>query len=216
MGFPVSTKDRDDKGSTISNRFLKRTLDLIGSVVGLLLTAPVLLIVGLAIKLDNPGPVFFSQERIGLNGKPFRMVKLRTMVVGAERQVAQVLAANPLHGPVFKIPDDPRVTRVGRLLRRWSLDELPQLWNVLRGDMSLVGPRPEESWVVERYNDLQRSRLKIKPGLTGPMQVSGRGDLDMNERLELELRYIRNCSIKEDLKILIKSLPAIISGKGAY
>jgi lipopolysaccharide/colanic/teichoic acid biosynthesis glycosyltransferase len=195
---------------------LKRILDLSGSIVGLLLTSPLLLLAGLAIKLDDPGPVFFSQERIGLNGKSFRMYKLRTMVVGAERQVAQVLATNPLRGPVFKIPDDPRVTRAGRFLRRWSLDELPQLWNVLRGEMSLVGPRPEESWVVAQYNDFQRSRLKIKPGLTGPMQVYGRGDLDMEARLKLELEYIRNYSLHEDLKILIKSLPAVISGKGAY
>jgi lipopolysaccharide/colanic/teichoic acid biosynthesis glycosyltransferase len=195
---------------------LKRILDLIGSIIGLLLATPVLLLAGVAIKLDNPGSVFYSQERVGLNGKTFRMYKLRTMVVGAERKVAQVLATNPLQGPVFKIPDDPRVTRVGRFLRRWSLDELPQLWNVLRGEMSLVGPRPEESWIVAQYNDLQRLRLKIKPGLTGPMQVSGRGDLDMDERLKLELDYIRNGSILEDLKILIKSLPAVISGKGAY
>jgi len=195
---------------------LKRILDIIVSVVGLLLTAPILFIACLAIKLDSPGPAFFSQERIGLNGKPFRMVKLRTMVMGAERQLVQVLAANPLQGPVFKIPNDPRVTRVGRFLRRWSLDELPQFWNVLRGEMSLVGPRPEESWVVAQYDDQQRSRLMVKPGLTGPMQVSGRGDLDMDARLKLELDYIHNYSISDDLKILIKSLPAIISGKGAY
>jgi lipopolysaccharide/colanic/teichoic acid biosynthesis glycosyltransferase len=195
---------------------LKRILDVFGSIMGLLLAAPILLLAGIAIKLDSPGSVFYCQERVGLNGKIFRMYKLRTMVVDAERKVAQVLATNPLQGPVFKIPDDPRVTRVGRFLRRWSLDELPQLWNVLRGEMSLVGPRPEESWVVAQYTDLQRLRLEIKPGLTGPMQVSGRGDLDMDERLRLELDYIRKGSILEDLKILIKSLPAVISGRGAY
>ena len=166
--------------------------------------------------MDSPGPVLFSQERIGLKGKPFLIFKLRTMVVGAERQVDQVLATNPLHGPVFKIPEDPRVTKVGQILRRWSLDEVPQIWNVFRGEMSLVGPRPEESWVVERYNDRQRLRLAIKPGLTGPMQVSGRGDLDMESRLRLELDYIENYSILKDLEILIKSFPAVISGKGAY
>jgi lipopolysaccharide/colanic/teichoic acid biosynthesis glycosyltransferase len=195
---------------------LKRILDLFCSLIGLILAAPVFFLAGVAIKLDSPGPVFYSQERVGLNGNSFRMYKLRTMIVDAERKVAQVLSTNPLQGPVFKIPDDPRVTRVGRFLRRWSLDELPQLWNVLRGEMSLVGPRPEESWVVAQYNDVQRLRLKIKPGLTGPMQVSGRGDLDMDERLKLELNYIQNGCILEDLKILIKSLPAIISGKGAY
>jgi lipopolysaccharide/colanic/teichoic acid biosynthesis glycosyltransferase len=182
----------------------------------LLVSTPITLAAALAIKLDSAGPVFFSHERIGENGKSFRMHKLRTMVTGAEDQVSQVLATNPLQGPVFKIPDDPRVTKVGRFLRRWSLDEIPQLWNVLRGDMSLVGPRPEEAWVVEQYNDQQRMRLAIKPGLTGPMQVSGRGDLDMEARLQLELDYIRNYSIRKDLEILIKSLPAVISGKGAY
>jgi lipopolysaccharide/colanic/teichoic acid biosynthesis glycosyltransferase len=121
-----------------------------------------------------------------------------------------------LQGPVFKVPNDPRVTRAGRFLRRWSVDELPQLWNVLCGQMSLVGPRPEESWVVAQYNDRQRSRLSIKPGLTGPMQVNGRGNLDMEARLALELDYIQNYSIWRDLGILLKSLPAILSGKGAY
>ena len=144
------------------------------------------------------------------------MIKLRTMVVGAESQVAQVLAANPLQGPVFKIPDDPRITRVGRYLRRLSLDELPQLWNVLKGEMSLVGPRPEEGWIVEQYDDWQRARLAVKPGLTGPAQVAGRGDLDMNERLELELAYIRDYTILRDLVIMLRSVPAVISGRGAY
>jgi lipopolysaccharide/colanic/teichoic acid biosynthesis glycosyltransferase len=195
---------------------LKRILDIIGSILGLILSAPFLLCAALAIKLDTPGSVFFKQERIGYKGVPFMMYKLRTMVIDAEARVGEVLESNPLQGPVFKIPDDPRVTRVGRILRRWSLDEIPQLWNVLRGEMSLVGPRPEESWVVEGYNEQQRSRLSIKPGITGPMQIAGRGDLDMDARLQLELDYIRHYSILRDVKILIKSFPAVISGKGAY
>jgi lipopolysaccharide/colanic/teichoic acid biosynthesis glycosyltransferase len=195
---------------------LKRILDLSVSLLVMILAAPILFLAAIAIKLDSPGPVIYSQLRIGLEGIPFRMYKLRTMVVGAEKQVAQILATNPLEGPVFKIPDDPRVTRVGRFLRRWSLDELPQLWNVVRGEMSLVGPRPEESWAVAQYNDAQRMRLGVKPGLTGPMQVSGRGDLGMDERLKLEIAYIQNSSIREDLRILIRSLPAVLSGKGAY
>jgi lipopolysaccharide/colanic/teichoic acid biosynthesis glycosyltransferase/GT2 family glycosyltransferase len=207
---------RDRHTLSFRSRILKRVLDILGSAVGLILTLPITLLAALAIKLDSPGPVLFSHERVGENGKPFILYKLRTMVSGAENQVAQVVATNPLNGPVFKIPDDPRVTRVGRFLRRWSLDEIPQLWNVLKGEMSLVGPRPEESWVVAGYNDKQRLRLAIKPGLTGPMQVSGRGDLDMEERLDLELDYIENYSILEDLKILAKSLPAVLLGKGAY
>jgi lipopolysaccharide/colanic/teichoic acid biosynthesis glycosyltransferase len=216
MRFPVSTKNTQATYSDVSRRLLKRILDLSGSLLGMILASPILVLAAIAIKLDSSGPVIYSQVRIGLKGIPFRMYKLRTMVVGAESQVAKVLATNPLQGPVFKIPDDPRVTKVGRFLRRWSVDELPQLWNVLRGEMSLVGPRPEESWVVAQYDDAQRMRLMVKPGLTGPMQVSGRGDLGMDERLELEIAYIQNCSIREDVRILIQSLPAILSGKGAY
>jgi lipopolysaccharide/colanic/teichoic acid biosynthesis glycosyltransferase len=121
-----------------------------------------------------------------------------------------------LEGPVFKIPNDPRVTRVGHYLRRWSLDEIPQLWNVLKGEMSLVGPRPEESWIVDKYDDRQRGRLVVKPGLTGPAQIAGRGDLNMEQRLELELDYIVNCSIWRDFSIMLKSVPAVLSGRGAY
>ena len=214
--FPTKADRVVRKSLSFTSRVLKRGLDILGSAFGLVLTLPITILAVLAIKLDSPGPIIFTHERIGENGKIFKMHKLRTMIAGSEKQVAQVLATNPLQGPVFKIPDDPRVTRVGRFLRRWSLDEIPQLWNVLRGEMSLVGPRPEETWVVAEYNDEQRLRLAIKPGLTGPMQVSGRGDLDMDERLQLELDYIENYSILKDFVILAKSLPAVLSGKGAY
>jgi lipopolysaccharide/colanic/teichoic acid biosynthesis glycosyltransferase len=196
-------------------RSAKRILDIVGAVIGLILSAPIIAVSALAIKLDSPGPIFFTQERAGENGKPFRFIKLRTMVSGAEKKVHEVLGDNPLSGPVFKIPNDPRVTRVGRLLRRWSLDELPQFWNVLRGEMSLVGPRPEECWVVDQYDDRQRIRLTVKPGLTGPMQVSGRGELDMEARLELELDYIEHYKFWRDISILFRSIPAILSGQGA-
>ena len=144
------------------------------------------------------------------------MVKLRTMVNGAEEKLSEVIKLNTLEGPVYKIPNDPRITRLGRWLRRWSVDEIPQFWNVLRGEMSLVGPRPEEIWVVERYNDKQRQRLAIKPGLTGPMQINGRGDLSFNERLQLEVEYMQNYSLINDFNICLKSLSALINGKGAY
>ena len=214
--FPASKVSVRASGFTLPVWLLKRGMDVLGSIIGLLLSTPLLALSAIAIKLDSSGPVFFIQDRVGKNGRTFRMVKLRTMVVGAESQVAQVLAANPLQGPVFKIPDDPRITRVGRYLRRLSLDELPQLWNVLKGEMSLVGPRPEEGWIVEQYDDWQRARLAVKPGLTGPAQVAGRGDLDMNERLELELAYIRDYTILRDLVIMLRSVPAVISGRGAY
>jgi lipopolysaccharide/colanic/teichoic acid biosynthesis glycosyltransferase len=194
----------------------KRSLDIAGSLLGLVLFMPILVLAAIAIKLDSPGPVFFVQRRAGENGKPFDMFKLRTMKDHAAAGVQELLASNPLKGPAFKIPGDPRVTRVGRVLRRWSIDELPQLLNVLRGEMSLVGPRPEETWIVAQYNDRQRQRLAVKPGLTGPMQVNGRGDLDIDARLALELEYIQHYNVWQDLSIIARTIPAIISGRGAY
>jgi lipopolysaccharide/colanic/teichoic acid biosynthesis glycosyltransferase/GT2 family glycosyltransferase len=199
----------------LHQRMIKRAIDIFASAVGLLLASPLFVLAGAAIKLDSPGPVFFIQERVGLGGRRFRMVKLRTMVPDAEARLKAVLAQSVLQGPAFKIPDDPRVTRVGRLLRRWSLDELPQLWNVLRGEMSLVGPRPEEGRVVEQYTDWHRQRLVVPPGLTGPMQIAGRGRLDLDARVRLELDYIEHYSVWRDLGILVRTLPAILSGKGA-
>lgn len=204
------------KGLSLSQRLIKRAMDLIGSISGLVLSAPLLLIAAVAIRLDSPGPILFGQLRAGENGRPFRILKLRSMVAGAEERVEEVIDHSTLRGPAYKVPNDPRVTRVGKFLRRWSLDEIPQFWNVLKGEMSLVGPRPEEIWVVERYNDAQRQRLVVKPGMTGPMQISGRGDLDMEERLRLELDYIAQYSLGLDLLILLRSIPAVISCKGAY
>jgi lipopolysaccharide/colanic/teichoic acid biosynthesis glycosyltransferase len=175
-----------------------------------------LILISILIKIDTPGSIFYIQERVGENGKPFRMVKFRTMVKGADKIVEQFINLNPLKGPVYKIPNDPRITRIGRFLRRWSIDELPQLWNILRGEMSLVGPRPEETWVVAQYNDAQRQRLVLKPGLTGPMQIRGRGVLDMDIRLKLEIEYIRNYSLIKDINILLRTIPAVIYGKGAF
>ncbi len=217
IGFalPPAMSERPAEGLTLGARLAKRLVDIVGALVGLVLSAPVLIVAALAIRLSSPGPALYVQERAGENGKPFRMFKLRTMVVDAERQLDYVLAASALKGPVFKVPNDPRVTRVGAVLRRWSVDELPQFWNVLRGQMSLVGPRPEETWIVARYNDRERRRLAFKPGLSGPMQVAGRGKLNMEERLELELDYIQHYSLRRDLAILLRTIPAILSGEGA-
>jgi lipopolysaccharide/colanic/teichoic acid biosynthesis glycosyltransferase/glycosyltransferase involved in cell wall biosynthesis len=195
---------------------IKRIFDIIGAIVGLILFAPIILIGAIAIVLDTPGSAFFFQTRAGENGKPFRMIKLRTMMDGAENHLNDVLQMNSLKGPVYKIQNDPRVTRVGRWLRRWSIDEIPQFWNVLKGDMSLVGPRPEELWVVEHYTDEQRKRLMFKPGLTGPMQINGRGDLNFEERLHLEFDYMQNYSIVKDFSICLRSLAVVINGKGAH
>ena len=215
-GFLFSPRELPRKGFSLSQRALKRFIDVVGALVGVTASAPLVLLAALAIRLDSPGAVFFTQQRAGEGGRPFIILKLRTMVCGAEEQLGEVVGRSRLNGAAFKIHGDPRVTRVGRFLRRWSLDELPQFWNVLRGEMSLVGPRPEELRVVARYGDVERQRLAVKPGLTGPMQVAGRGDLDMPERLRLELDYIQNYSLGKDLDILLRSVRAIITGRGAY
>ena len=198
-------------------RFTKRCLDIAGALVGLAIAIPLVAIAAVAIKLDTPGPIFFGQVRIGENGRSFRIFKLRSMVDGAEQRLDALIDLSELaEEPAFKIVDDPRITRVGRILRRTSLDELPQFYNVLRGEMSLVGPRPEEERIVQLYSDHHRRRLAVKPGLTGPMQVSGRGDLPFSERLQLELDYIDNYSLRRDLAILLRTVPVILQAKGAH
>lgn len=197
-------------------RVAKRLLDLGVSLLALAVAAIPMALIALAIRLDSRGPVFFRQVRIGQDGKPFRIIKFRTMVDGAEALLSQLVDLDALEQPAFKLRNDPRVTRVGRFLRRWSLDELPQLFNVLAGEMSLVGPRPEEAALVARYTDAQRRRLAVKPGMTGPMQVNGRGDLPFEQRLMLELDYIEHYSLRRDLAILWQTLPAVVRGAGAY
>jgi exopolysaccharide biosynthesis polyprenyl glycosylphosphotransferase len=199
-----------------STMFLKRVFDLIVSIVGLLVTAPLFPLVAVAIRLDSRGPIFFTQIRAGLKGRPFRLYKFRTMQAGAEEQLTSVVDLDQLEEPMFKLDGDPRVTRVGRMLRRLSLDELPQFVNVLLGDMSIVGPRPEQVELVERYHPEHLFRLDVKPGLTGPMQVHGRGKLTFAERLAVELDYVENLSLARDLKILARTLPAVLRGHGAY
>ena len=195
---------------------LKRGMDLVGASVGLLLSAPLIPFIALAIRLDSPGPVFFAQERAGRNGQPFKVYKFRTMVSGAEEQLNDLIDLDSLPEPAFKIANDPRITRVGHWLRRTSLDEIPQFVNVLRGEMSLVGPRPEEVQLVARYDLWQRRRLAAKPGMTGAMQVSGRGDLPLAERVKLELAYIEHYSLWTDIAILLRTMPAVIRGTGSH
>jgi exopolysaccharide biosynthesis polyprenyl glycosylphosphotransferase len=195
---------------------MKRALDILVSGLMLTILSPLLLAISLLIVVDSGTPVFFRQKRAGKDGVPFTMLKFRTMVTDAEERLAELVDLEKLDEPAFKILDDPRITRAGRLLRRTSLDELPQLINVLRGDMSLVGPRPEEEAVVALYDERQRIRLAIKPGLTGPMQVYGRGDLTFEERLAMERDYLDNLSIAGDLAILLRTPRAIVRGEGAY
>jgi exopolysaccharide biosynthesis polyprenyl glycosylphosphotransferase len=199
-----------------STMAMKRAMDIVISATVLLLLSPILALIAIAILLDTGRPVLFRQRRAGEEGKPFTMLKFRTMVVDAEQRLPELIDVASLDQPAFKIRDDPRVTRVGRFLRRMSLDEVPQLINVLRGDMSLVGPRPEEVAIVALYDERQRGRLAVKPGVTGPMQVYGRSDLTFEERLAMERDYLDNLSLLTDLAILLRTPRAIVRGDGAY
>jgi exopolysaccharide biosynthesis polyprenyl glycosylphosphotransferase len=203
----------DPSRSTVA---MKRALDVVVAGVALVLLAPLLVAIAIGILVDSGRPVFFRQRRAGIEGEPFTMLKYRTMDADAEERLGELVDLAKLEQPAFKIPDDPRVTRFGRRLRRFSLDELPQLINVLRGDMSLVGPRPEEESVVALYDERQRGRLAIKPGLTGPMQVYGRSDLTFEERLAMERDYLDNLSLAGDLAILLRTPRAVIRGEGAH
>ena len=212
----VPLLDLRDTGFAAGNLPMKRMMDSGLSVLTSILISPVLLLLALAVKLDSPGPVFFWQTRLGRGGEPFRCVKFRSMRVGSEVEQAQLEALNEAQGPIFKIRDDPRPTRVGRYLRRTSLDELPQLWNVLRGEMSLVGPRPPIPDEVERYEDWHRRRLEVVPGITGLWQVSGRSELNFDEMVILDLYYIENWSLALDLQILARTIPTVLARRGAF
>jgi exopolysaccharide biosynthesis polyprenyl glycosylphosphotransferase len=194
----------------------KLALDMIGAGLGLALLWPLFIAVALLIKLDSSGPVFYRAERIGLNGKPFTMLKFRSMIVGAEQRRLALVGRNEGAGPLFKMREDPRVTRVGRWLRRLSLDELPQLINVLQGRMSIVGPRPPLWSEVASYSGEVQRRLLVKPGITGLWQVSGRSDLSWEESVRLDLYYVENWSIIQDLIIVWRTLGVVIKAKGAY
>lgn len=195
--------------------FIKRLFDIIGSSVIILCLTPVWLIVPILIKLDSKGPVFFKQTRVGKNGRVFYMYKFRSMVADAEKLKDKLDNLNEMDGPVFKIKDDPRVTRLGRMIRKTSIDELPQLFNVFMGKMSLVGPRPPIPEEVVQYQPWQKKRVSIKPGITCLWQVSGRNELNFDEWIKLDIQYIENWSFMLDLKILLRTIPAVLSAKGA-
>jgi exopolysaccharide biosynthesis polyprenyl glycosylphosphotransferase len=197
-------------------RGLRSLLDRAAGMALLLAVLPLMVLLAVAVKLSSPGPVLFRQTRVGVNGRPFPMVKFRSMVVDAEQRLADLLDDNEGNGMLFKLHHDPRVTRIGRVLRRYSLDELPQLWNVVCGDMSLVGPRPPLPDEVERYTDDARRRLRVKPGMTGLWQVSGRSDLSWEESLRLDLYYVDNSSFMLDVTILWRTIHAVFGRGGAY
>jgi exopolysaccharide biosynthesis polyprenyl glycosylphosphotransferase len=194
---------------------LKRALDILASFTALVVLSPLLAITALAIKLTSPGPILFRQVRAGLHGRAFRMLKFRSMVDSAEALKPKLLGANDLSGPVFKIKRDPRVTLVGRFLRKYSIDELPQLLNVLRGEMSIVGPRPPLPSEVAQYKAWQRRRLSVRPGLTCLWQVSGRNEIAFEEWMLLDMRYIDHWTLAQDLGLILKTVPVVLTGRGA-
>ena len=200
-----------------AKRFQKRLFDTFFAMFALFVTAPVLLVAAAAIKMTSRGPVFYVAERIGLDGRPFTMLKLRTMVVDADARLANLMAANEsVGGVLFKLKDDPRVTRVGKILRKFSIDELPQFINVLRQEMSVVGPRPPLRREVETYDGQVKRRLLVRPGITGLWQVSGRSDLSWDDSVRLDLSYVENWSMAGDFVIILKTVRAVLAPDGAY
>lgn len=195
---------------------VKRGFDILASGVALVLLSPLFGILTVKIKKEDGGPAFYSQTRIGKNGKPFKMWKFRSMIVNADKMVKQLEEQNEIDGAMFKIKDDPRVTKIGHVIRKYSLDELPQLWNVLKGDMSLVGPRPPLPMEVADYTDYDKLRLTVTPGCTGLWQVTKRNDADFDEMVELDLEYINNSSLWFDFKILLKTVGVVIHPNSAY
>jgi lipopolysaccharide/colanic/teichoic acid biosynthesis glycosyltransferase len=229
MSVPISTQVSTQAASHAAARYalpqnrvspmdalLRRALDVTVSSAALLLLMPILAIIALSIRLGSAGPVLFIQRRVGKNGQEFPVFKFRSMYIDAEKRLDALLGANERTGPVFKMRQDPRVTRVGRVLRKFSLDEVPQLLNVLRGEMSLVGPRPALPREVALYTPEQRLRLSVTPGLTGLWQVSGRANLSFEKSMELDLEYIQRQSFTFNLVLLARTVPAVVMGHGAY
>jgi exopolysaccharide biosynthesis polyprenyl glycosylphosphotransferase len=198
------------------NQLIKRTIDVSVTGLALVLSAPLACLLTLMIKMESPGPILFKQQRVGKNGHLFTIYKFRSMVDGADDQKDALLYLNEADGPLFKIKNDPRLTRVGKLMRRLSLDELPQLYNVLTGDMSLIGPRPPVPAEVEQYQEWHKRRLEVAPGMTGLSQISGRSALTFDETALLDIYYIENWSPALDTKILLQTIPKVLFGNGAY
>lgn len=196
--------------------FFKRAMDIVGSAIGLILLSPLFILVALAIKVEDPkGKVFFAQKRCGKNNKPFQMYKFRSMVSNAEELLEELMEQNEMDGPVFKIKEDPRITRVGKFIRKTSIDELPQLFNILTGDMSIVGPRPAIPHEVAEYNDYQKQRLLVKPGLTCIWQVSGRNSIGFDEWIDMDLEYIEKRNLWMDIKLIFKTVRVLFGDDNA-
>ncbi|MHB9941086.1 multidrug MFS transporter [Clostridium sporogenes] len=194
---------------------IKRIIDLLGAIIGLILLSPILIIIAIAIKLDSKGPVFFIQERVGKDGQIFNMYKFRSMVIDAEDKLSKLKDKNEMSGPMFKMKDDPRITKVGKFIRKTSIDELPQLFNVLKGEMSLVGPRPNLPREVIKFTDYQKNKLLGKPGLTCYWQVMGRNKIDFEEWIELDIKYIRERNTWTDIKLILKTIGVLFGDENA-
>ena len=194
----------------------KRTIDIIGAGLGLILLSPIIAIVACAVKFTSKGPVFFSQKRVGKNGELFEMYKFRSMVVNAEELKENLEDQNEMSGPMFKIKDDPRITKVGKFIRKTSIDELPQLWNILKGDMSLVGPRPSLPKEVEQFDNWMFKRLSVRPGLTCYWQVSGRNNIDFEDWMKLDIKYVEERNFWIDIKLIFKTVFVLFGDKNAH
>ena len=202
--------------SSYKRLIIKRLTDIVGGLVGLIITLILTPFIAIAIKVDSPGPVFFSQTRIGRNGRRFKIYKFRSMYIDAEERKKELEKENEMSGLMFKMTNDPRVTKVGEFIRKTSLDELPQFWNIVKGDMSLVGTRPPTEDEFNEYNQYYRRRISMTPGLTGLWQVSGRSDIeDFDEVVQLDLRYIDHWSLTLDLKIILQTIAVVFKGRGA-
>lgn len=193
---------------------IKRVIDILGSSLGIIVLIPIYLLVALAIKIENPkGPIIFSQTRVGLNGKLFKMYKFRSMMVNAEDYLGDLWEQNDMDGLMFKMKEDPRVTPVGKIIRKFSLDELPQLYNVLIGDMSLIGPRPPLVYEYQEYNDYHKQRLLVQPGCSGRWQVTGRNEVTFDEMVEMDIKYINSISLKQDIVLILKTVSVMVFPK---
>lgn len=201
----IKTGELVNKNQKKLYEFTKRLIDIIASICGLIVLFPILIIVAIAIEIESKGPIIFSQERIGVNGRKFKMYKFRSMIVDAEKYKEKLLNQNEMNGPMFKIKNDPRVTRIGKFIRRTSIDELPQLLNILKGDMSLVGPRPSLPKEVEKFSPWMLERLKVKPGLTCYWQISGRNDIQFEDWMKLDIKYVKERGTLLDIKLVIRT-----------
>lgn len=205
QGLNMKTGDFVDKNQKKFYEVIKRSIDIIASICGMIILFPILVMVAIVIKIESKGPIIFSQDRVGLNGSKFKMYKFRSMIVDAERYKEKLLEQNEMNGPMFKIKNDPRVTKVGKFIRRTSIDELPQLLNILKGDMSLVGPRPSLPKEVEKFSPWMLERLNVKPGLTCYWQISGRNDIQFEDWMKLDIKYVKERGILLDLRLVIRT-----------